>query len=197
MSLQTHVTVLFAESFLQFSIFLWIVSAKSLPLCFFWKAMPSSFFVSVSISIHGCYHKKFVVLRKKTFLEELALFPFLSEIEEDGKKFLYLLQFAATLLLAELFWIVFGIAAKILTHRTMLIAGWSHSFFSSYMCHQTSIKSKWDSVYCLYICVIRLIRRMNAKVIYLALLTSWINRKEQQPMRTNLFTCNVNSECNV
>ena len=85
--------------------------------------MPSSFFVSVSISIHGCYHKKFVVLRKKTFLEELALFPFLSEIEEDGKKFLYLLQFAATLLLAELFWIVFGIAAKILTHRTMLIAG--------------------------------------------------------------------------
>ena len=85
--------------------------------------MPSSFFVSVSISIHGCYHKKFVFLRKKTFLEELALFPFLSEIEEERKKFLYLLQFAATLLLAELFWIVFGIAAKILTHRTMLIAG--------------------------------------------------------------------------
>ena len=76
MSLQTHVTVLFAETFLRFSIFLWIVSAKSLPLCFFWKAMPSSFFVSVSISIHGCYHKKFVVLRKKTFLEEVALFPF-------------------------------------------------------------------------------------------------------------------------
>ena len=49
----------------------------------------------------------------------------------------------------------------------------------------------------MYICVIRLIRRMNAKVIYLALLTSRINRKEQQSMRTNLFTCNVNSECNV
>ena len=38
---------------------------------------------------------------------------------------------------------------------------------------------------------------MNAKVIYLALLTSRINRKEQQSMRTNLFTYNVNSECNV
>ena len=38
----------------------------------------------------------------------------------------------------------------------------------------------------------RLIRRMNAKVIYLALLTSRINRKEQQSMLYN-----VNSECNV